>query len=93
LPEFLETEKSIGAIVMANAQNASGLSRSVFTRRPFRIANSLMTTTHKTLRGPRGGLILCRDEFAKHINKAVFWRSGGPHIIGESCRVRREALR
>ncbi|MCY7374842.1 MAG: serine hydroxymethyltransferase [Pyrinomonadaceae bacterium] len=91
-----EIAKSIGAIVMADIAHIAGLVAAGLHPSPVPHCEFVTTTTHKTLRGPRGGLILCREEFAKAIDKAVFpGIQGGPliHIIAAKAVAFGEALR
>jgi len=91
-----EIAKSIGAIVMADIAHIAGLVAVGLHPSPVPHCEFVTTTTHKTLRGPRGGLILCREEFAKDVNKAVFpGVQGGPlvHIIAAKAVAFGEALR
>jgi len=90
-----EIAKSVGAIVMADIAHIAGLVAAGLHPSPVPHCEFVTTTTHKTLRGPRGGLILCREEFAKDINKAVFpGVQGGPlvHIIAAKAVAFGEAL-
>jgi len=94
--KIAEIAKSIGAIVMADIAHIAGLVAVGLHPSPVPHCEFVTTTTHKTLRGPRGGLILCREEFAKDINKAVFpGIQGGPlvHIIAAKAVAFGEALR
>jgi glycine hydroxymethyltransferase len=91
-----EIAKSIGAIVMADIAHIAGLVAVGLHPSPVPHCEFVTTTTHKTLRGPRGGLILCREEFAKDVNKAVFpGVQGGPlvHIIAAKAVAFGETLR
>jgi len=91
-----EIAKSIGAIVMADIAHIAGLVAVGLHPSPVPHCEFVTTTTHKTLRGPRGGLILCREEFAKNVDKAVFpGVQGGPlvHIIAAKAVALGEALR
>ena len=91
-----EIAKSVGAIVMADIAHIAGLVAVGLHPSPVQHCEFVTTTTHKTLRGPRGGLILCREEFAKDVNKAVFpGVQGGPlvHIIAAKAVSFGEALR
>ena len=91
-----EIAKSIGAIVMADIAHIAGLVAVGLHPSPVPHCEFVTTTTHKTLRGPRGGLILCREESAKAIDKAVFpGVQGGPlvHIIAAKAVSFGEALR
>ncbi|MBA3334748.1 MAG: serine hydroxymethyltransferase [Acidobacteria bacterium] len=90
-----EIAKSIGAIVMADIAHIAGLVATGLHPTPVPHCEFVTTTTHKTLRGPRGGLILCREEFAKTVDKAVFpGVQGGPlvHIIAAKAVAFGEAL-
>ncbi len=91
-----EIAKSVGAIVMADIAHIAGLVAAGLHPSPVPHCEFVTTTTHKTLRGPRGGLILCREESAKAIDKAVFpGVQGGPlvHIIAAKAVAFGEALR
>ena len=91
-----EIAKSVGAIVMADIAHIAGLVAVGLHPSPVPHCEFVTTTTHKTLRGPRGGLILCREESAKAIDKAVFpGVQGGPlmHIIAAKAVAFGEALR
>jgi glycine hydroxymethyltransferase len=91
-----EIARSVGAMVMADIAHIAGLVAAGIHPSPVPHCEFVTTTTHKTLRGPRGGLILCREEFAKAIDKAVFpGVQGGPliHIIAAKAVAFGEALR
>lgn len=91
-----EIARSVGAKVMADIAHIAGLVAAGLHPSPVPHCEFVTTTTHKTLRGPRGGLILCREEFAKDIDKAVFpGVQGGPlvHIISAKAVAFGEALR
>jgi glycine hydroxymethyltransferase len=91
-----EIAKSIGAIVMADIAHIAGLVAVGLHPSPILHCEFVTTTTHKTLRGPRGGLILCLEESAKAVDKAVFpGVQGGPlvHIIAAKAVAFGEALR
>ena len=91
-----EIAKSVGAIVMADIAHIAGIVAAGLHPSPVPHCDFVTTTTHKTLRGPRGGLILCREESAKAIDKAVFpGIQGGPlvHIISAKAVAFGEALR
>ncbi|HEY3369017.1 MAG TPA: serine hydroxymethyltransferase [Symbiobacteriaceae bacterium] len=81
---FREIADEVGALLMVDMAHFAGLAATGFYPNPMEHAHIVTTTTHKTLRGPRGGAILCRAEFAQAIDKAVFpGMQGGPlmHII------------
>lgn len=91
-----EIAKSVGAIVMADIAHIAGLVAVGLHPSPVPHCEFVTTTTHKTLRGPRGGLVLCREESAKAVDKAVFpGIQGGPlvHIIAAKAVAFGEALR
>lgn len=88
--------KSVGALFMVDMAHIAGLVASNQHMSPIPYADVVTTTTHKTLRGPRGGLILCKEEFAKVVNKAVFpGTQGGPlmHVIAAKAVCLGEALK
>jgi glycine hydroxymethyltransferase len=92
---FAEVAKEIGAIFMVDMAHFAGLVAAGVHPSPVPYADIVTTTTHKTLRGPRGGLILCRAEHAKAIDKSLFPGSqGGPleHVIAAKAVCFREAL-
>ncbi len=87
--------KSVGAIFMVDMAHFAGLVAAGLYPNPVKYADIVTTTTHKTLRGPRGGMILCKQEFAKAIDKAVFpGIQGGPlmNIIAAKAVCLEEAL-
>ena len=88
--------KSVGAYFMVDMAHIAGLVAAELHPSPVPYADVVTTTTHKTLRGPRGGLILCRDaEFGKQFNKAIFpGIQGGPlmHVIAAKAVAFKEAL-
>lgn len=91
-----EIARSVGTKVMADIAHIAGLVATGLHPSPIPHCEFVTTTTHKTLRGPRGGLILCREEFAKDIDRSVFpCIQGGPlvHIIAAKAVSFREALR
>ena len=91
-----EIAKSVGAYLMVDMAHIAGLVAAGLHPSPVPYADVVTTTTHKTLRGPRGGMILCREELAKAINKAVFpGTQGGPlmHIIAAKAVCFGEALK
>ena len=86
----------VGAIFMVDMAHIAGLVAAGVHPSPVPYADVVTTTTHKTLRGPRGGLILCREQYAKAIDKAIFpGTQGGPleHIIAAKAVCFGEALR
>lgn len=88
--------KEVGAYLMVDMAHIAGLVAAGLHPSPVPFADVVTTTTHKTLRGPRGGLILCKSSLAKQIDKAVFPGSqGGPleHIIAAKAVCFGEALR
>jgi glycine hydroxymethyltransferase len=92
---FAEVAKEIGAIFMVDMAHFAGLVATGHHPSPIPLADVVTTTTHKTLRGPRGGMILCKEEHAKAIDKAVFpGTQGGPlmHVIAAKAVAFREAL-
>jgi len=91
-----EIASSVGAIIMADIAHIAGLVAVGLHPSPIPHCEFVTTTTHKTLRGPRGGLILCREEYAKSVDKAVFpGVQGGPlvHIIAAKAVAFGETLR
>ena len=91
-----EIARSVGALFMVDMAHIAGLVAAGVHESPVPYADVVTTTTHKTLRGPRGGLILCRAEYAKAINKAIFpGMQGGPleHIIASKAVCFGEALK
>ncbi len=91
-----EIAKSVGALFMVDMAHIAGLVAAGLHENPVPYADVVTTTTHKTLRGPRGGLILCKEEHAKAINKAIFpGMQGGPleHIIASKAVCFGEALK
>ena len=91
-----EIAESVGAKVMADMAHIAGLVAAGLHPSPVPHCEFVTTTTHKTLRGPRGGMILCREEFAADVNRSVFpGVQGGPliHIIAAKAVAFGEALR
>ena len=94
--KFREIADAGGAYLMVDMAHIAGLVAAGLHPSPVPYADVVTTTTHKTLRGPRGGMILCREELAKAINKAVFpGTQGGPlmHIIAAKAVCFGEALK
>lgn len=92
---FAEVAKEIGAKFVVDMAHFAGLVATGFHPSPIPYADAVTSTTHKTLRGPRGGLILCKSEHAKAIDKAMFpGTQGGPleHVIAAKAVAFREAL-
>ncbi len=93
---FREIADKVGAYLMVDMAHIAGLVAAGLHPSPVGIADVVTTTTHKTLRGPRGGLILCREELAKAIDKAIFpGIQGGPlmHVIASKAVCFGEALK
>ncbi len=93
--KFAEIAKEVGAYFMVDMAHIAGLVAAGLHPNPVPYADFVTTTTHKTLRGPRGGLILCKEEHAKMINKAIFpGIQGGPlmHVIAAKAVCLAEAL-
>lgn len=93
--KFREVADSIGAYLMADIAHIAGLVVAGIHPNPFPHAHFVTTTTHKTLRGPRGGVVMCQEEFAPSIDKSVFpGLQGGPlmHVIAAKAVAFHEAL-
>ena len=93
--KFREIADEVGAYLMVDMAHIAGLVAAGLHPSPVPYADVVTTTTHKTLRGPRGGMILCREELAKQIDKAVVpGTQGGPlmHIIAAKAVALGEAL-
>ena len=94
--KFGEIAKEVGAYFMVDMAHIAGLIAGGVHPSPFGIADIITTTTHKTLRGPRGGLIFAKKELAKKVDSAVFpYAQGGPleHVIAAKAVCAEEALR
>ncbi len=92
---FREIADEVGAYLMVDMAHIAGLVAAGLHQSPVPYADFVTTTTHKTLRGPRGGLILCKEEYGAMINKAVFpGCQGGPlmHVIAGKAVCLKEAL-
>jgi glycine hydroxymethyltransferase len=93
--KFKEIADEVGAFTFADIAHTAGLIAAGEMKNPVPIFDVVSTTTHKTLRGPRGAMIMCKEEFAKQIDKAVFpGMQGGPHehIIAAKAVAFNEAL-
>ncbi|MDR0880209.1 MAG: serine hydroxymethyltransferase [Clostridioides sp.] len=93
--KFKEVADEVGALLMVDMAHIAGLVAAGLHQNPCEVADFVTSTTHKTLRGPRGGIILCKAEHAKAIDKAVFpGAQGGPleHIIASKAVCFHEAL-
>jgi glycine hydroxymethyltransferase len=78
---FSEIAKSVGAYMVSDIAHIAGLVAAGIHQSPVPYADVVSTTTHKTLRGPRGGMLLCKAEYATNVDKAVFpGLQGGPHM-------------
>ncbi len=92
--EFAQVAQEVGAVLMVDMAHIAGLIAAGVHPSPIPHSDVVTTTTHKTLRGPRGGLILCRQEHAKAIDKSVFpGMQGGPlmHVIAAKAVALKEA--
>lgn len=93
--KFRQIADRVGAVIMADIAHIAGLVAAGLHPSPISICEYVTSTTHKTLRGPRGGLIMCREAFAKTLNSRVFpGMQGGPlmHIIAAKAVAFKEAL-
>ncbi|KUO51265.1 MAG: serine hydroxymethyltransferase [Desulfitibacter sp. BRH_c19] len=94
--KFKEIADEVGAMFMVDMAHIAGLVAAGLHPNPVLYADFVTSTTHKTLRGPRGGLILCKEKYAKAIDKAVFpGMQGGPlmHVIAAKAVAFKEALK
>ncbi len=92
---FREIADEVGAYIMVDIAHIAGLVATGLHPSPVPYSEFVTTTTHKTLRGPRGGMIMCREEFAKGVDKQIFpGIQGGPlmHIIAAKAVAFKEAL-
>ncbi len=92
---FADIAHEVGAVLMVDMAHIAGLVAGGAHQSPVPYADIVTTTTHKTLRGPRGGLILAKEEFAKKLNSAVFpGTQGGPleHVIAAKAVCLKEAM-
>ena len=93
--KFREIADEVGAILMVDMAHIAGLVAAGLHPNPMEYVDIVTSTTHKTLRGPRGGLILCKEKYAKAIDKAIFpGTQGGPlmHIIAAKAVCFKEAM-
>lgn len=93
---FADIAKEVGAYLFVDMAHIAGLVAAGLHQSPVPYADVVTTTTHKTLRGPRGGIIMCKEEYAKVIDKAIFpGTQGGPlmHIIAAKAVCFGEALK
>ena len=94
-PKFQEIAKAVGAYLMVDIAHIAGLIATGLHPSPVPYADFVTTTTHKTLRGPRGGMIMCKAEHAKAVDKLIFpGLQGGPlmHVIAAKAVALKEAL-
>ncbi len=94
--KFKEIADEVGALTMADISHTAGLIAGGVLESPVPYFDVIMTTTHKTLRGPRGAMILCKEKYAKAIDRAIFpGLQGGPHeqAIAAKAVAFKEALR
>lgn len=92
---FKEIADKVDAILMVDMAHIAGLVAAGLHQNPVEYADFVTSTTHKTLRGPRGGIILCKEKYAKAIDKAIFpGTQGGPlmHVIASKAVCFKEAL-
>ncbi|GEK33263.1 serine hydroxymethyltransferase [Kurthia sibirica] len=93
--KFREIADEVGALFMVDMAHIAGLVAAGLHQNPVQYADFVTTTTHKTLRGPRGGMIMCKEEWAKKIDKSIFpGIQGGPlmHVIAAKAIAFGEAL-
>ncbi len=91
---FRSVADEVGAVLMVDIAHFAGLVAAGIHPSPVAVAEYVTTTTHKTLRGPRGGMILCKDAYAKSLNSSVFpGNQGGPlmHVIAAKAVALKEA--
>jgi glycine hydroxymethyltransferase len=94
-PRFQDIAKAVGAYLMVDIAHIAGLIVTGLHPNPVPYADFVTTTTHKTLRGPRGGMVMCKAEYAKAVDKALFpGLQGGPlmHVIAAKAVALKEAL-
>lgn len=93
--EFRRIADHCGALLMVDMAHIAGLVATGYHMSPVPYADFVTTTTHKTLRGPRGGMIMCKDQYAKQLDKAIFpGIQGGPlcHIVAAKAACLYEAM-
>ncbi|PKL92375.1 MAG: serine hydroxymethyltransferase [Candidatus Goldiibacteriota bacterium HGW-Goldbacteria-1] len=93
--KFREIADSVGALLMCDIAHYAGLVAAKLFPDPVPYADFVTTTTHKTLKGPRGGMVMCKEKYAKQINSAVFpGLQGGPlmHVIAAKAICFKEAM-
>lgn len=93
--KFREIADEVGAYLLVDMAHIAGLVAAGLHQNPVPHAHFVTTTTHKTLRGPRGGMVMCKEEFAKQIDKNVFpGMQGGPlmHVVAAKAVALKEAL-
>jgi len=93
--KFREIADSVGALLMCDIAHYAGLVATKLFPDPVPYADFVTTTTHKTLKGPRGGMVMCKEKYAKQINSAVFpGLQGGPlmHVIAAKAICFKEAM-
>jgi glycine hydroxymethyltransferase len=94
-PKFAEIAREVGALLMVDMAHYSGLVAGGVHNNPVEVADFVTSTSHKTLRGPRSGFVLCKEKYAKEVDKTVFpGLQGGPllHIIAAKAVCFHEAL-
>ncbi|MCA9090635.1 MAG: serine hydroxymethyltransferase [Planctomycetaceae bacterium] len=94
-PQFASIARDVGALFMVDMAHYSGLVAAGLHNNPVEVADFVTSTSHKTLRGPRSGFVLCREKFAKDVDKTVFpGLQGGPlmHIVAAKAVCFLEAL-
>ena len=94
-PRFAEIAEEVGAKLFVDMAHYAGLVAAGLHHNPVEVADFVTTTTHKTLRGPRAGLVLCKEQYAKEINRSVFpGLQGGPlmHVVAAKAICFGEAL-
>lgn len=95
-PRFAEIAEEVGAKLFVDMAHYAGLVAAGLHHNPVEVADFVTTTTHKTLRGPRAGLVLCKEQYAKDVNRSVFpGLQGGPlmHVVAAKAICFGEALK